>query len=175
MGASEGILLGDAGQRKRLARKAGQQHVMRGDRLTNMLGGLLIAHAAFMAQGDIANIGVEMMLVRVAVPVGLIGPHGVLVPLAGKYALSADSFKTVPNTADTGKQIDKPEGIVRVRGRRSRKQVLQITKLAFTQATPCSLAGQQTFKDRRAPVAFAVCHQQTGQRFSIIDIQQLAK
>ena len=148
---------------------------MRRDRLADVLGGVFIAHAAFMAQGDIADIRVELVLVRIAVPVGLVGPDSMFVPLAGKHALSADSFKTVSDTADTGEQIDKAEGIVRVRGRRTRKQVLQITKLAFAQATPCAFAGQQTLKDRRAPVALAVRHQQIGQRFSIIDIQQLAQ
>lgn len=148
---------------------------MRRDGLTNVFGGLFIAHAAFMAQGDIADIRVEMMLVRIAVPVSLVGTHGMFVPLAGKHALATDSFETVSDAADTGKQIDKAEGIVRVRSRRTRKQVLQITKLAFAQATPCPFAGQQTFKNGRAPVALAVCHQQICQRFSIIAIQQLAQ
>ena len=97
------------------------------------------------------------------------------VPLAGKHALTADGFKTVPDPTDTGEQIDKAECIVRVRGRRTRKQVLQITKLTVAQAAPCPLAGQQSLKDGRAPVALTVRYQLVRQRFDIINIQQLAQ
>ena len=148
---------------------------MRRDGLANMFGGLFIADTAFMAQGDIADVGVEMMRLRIAIPVGLVGPYGMFVPLAGKHALPPDSFKAVSNAANTGEQIDKAESIVRVRSGRTWKQVLQITKLAFTQATPCPLAGHQPFKNGRAPVVLTARHQQIGQRFSIIDIQQLTQ
>jgi hypothetical protein len=44
------------------------------------------------------------------------------VPFTGKHALAANGFKPVPDTADTGKEIDKAESIVWVgsRGRGSK-------------------------------------------------------
>jgi hypothetical protein len=79
-----------------------------------MGGSLCIGHTAFVAQGHIADIGIEMMRVRIAIPVGFIGTNRMFVPLAGKYALPANGFKPVPDPADTGKEIDKTEGIVRM-------------------------------------------------------------
>ena len=148
---------------------------MRRDVLANMLCRLFIAHAAFMAQRDIADIRVELMRVRVTIPVSFIGADRMFVPLAGEDALSADGFKSVSNAPDTGKQIDKAEGIVGMGGGRTRKQCLQITKLAVAQAMPCPLAGDKSLYDCRAPVALTVCHELAGEGFGIIDIQQLAQ
>jgi hypothetical protein len=87
-----------------------------------MLSSVFIANPVFMAQGRFADIGIKLMAGRIAVPVRFIGAHGMFVPFAGKHALAANGFKPVPDTADTGKEIDKAESIVRVgsRGRGSK-------------------------------------------------------
>lgn len=97
VGTSEGIFLRYPGKREWLTREARQQYVMRRDVLADMLGRLFIAHATFMAQRDIADIRVEVMRIRVTIPVGFIGADRVFVPLTGEDALSADGFKSVSN------------------------------------------------------------------------------
>lgn len=107
------------------------------DSLADMLRRLVIANVGAMAEGDIADIFIETVLLRIAIPVGLIGAHRMLIPLAGKDALPADGFKTAADPADTGKQIDKAEPIVRMMGRRRRQQRRQMSDLLRTQ-TPAA-------------------------------------
>lgn len=91
------IFLRDAGKRERLAGEASQQHIMLRDRFTNMPRRLLVANVRTLAEGNITDIFIKTVLLRITVPVGLIGAYRVLVPLAGENALPADGFKT---TAD---------------------------------------------------------------------------
>ena len=81
-----------------------------------MLSRLFITHADFVAQRNITDIGVETVFMGIAVPVGFVGTDRMFVPLAGKHTLPANGLKPVSNAANAGKQIDKTEGIVRVRG-----------------------------------------------------------
>ncbi len=122
------------------------------DSLADMLRRLVIANVGAMAEGDIANIFIETVLLRITIPVGLIGAHRMLVPLAGKDALPADSFKTAADPADTGKQIDKAESIVRMMGRRRRQQRRQMSDLLRTQTRCRAAEGRHALEDRRAPV-----------------------
>ena len=137
--------------------------------------GLLVAHPILMAQRDITNIRVELVRVGVAIPVGFIGTDGMFIPFTGEHTLPANSFKAMANAADTGKEIDKSKGIIRMRSRRTRQQVAQITELAVAQAVPCPVAYQQPLEYRRAPVTLAMGHQLVCQRFSIIHFQQLTQ
>lgn len=102
-----------------------------------MLRRFFIADIGAVAERDIADIFIKTMLLRITVPVGLVGTHRVLVPLAGKDALPADGFKTVADPADTGKQIDKAERIMRVMSWRRRQQRRQMGDLLRTQ-TPAA-------------------------------------
>jgi hypothetical protein len=121
------------------------------DSLANMLRGFFIAHPREMAQSHIADIFIETMLLRIAVPVGFIGAHRMFIPFAGKHALPANRFKTVANTADTGKQIDEAEPIMRMMRRRLRQEREQVGLLLgvirpaarATVATRLRIAGLQ--------------------------------
>ena len=148
---------------------------MRRNGVANVLSGFFVADAGFVAQGDVADVGIKLVLVGVAVPVRLIGADGMFVPFTGEHALPANSFKTMANAANTGKEIDKAKGIIRMRSRRVRQQVTQITELAVAQAVPCPVAYQQPLEYCRAPVALAMCHQLVCQRFSIVHFQQLTQ
>ena len=175
MCASQRVLFRHASQRERLTRKACQQHIVRRNGIANVFGGLFIADASFVAQRDITNIRVELVRVGVAIPVGFIGTDGMFIPFTGEHTLPANSFKAMANAADTGKEIDKSKGIIRMRSRRTRQQVAQITELAVAQAVPCPVAYQQPLEYRRAPVTLAMGHQLVCQRFSIIHFQQLTQ
>lgn len=127
------IFLRDAGKRERLAGEASQQHIMLRDRFANMPRRLLVANVRALAEGNIADIFIKTVLLRITVPVGLIGAYRVLVPLAGENALSADGFKTTADPANTGKQIDKTEPIVRMMGRRRRQERRQMSNFLRAQ------------------------------------------
>ncbi len=57
--------------------------------------------------GDQANIGIEKMLLRIAVVIRFIGAHRLFIPLAGKDALAADGVEAAPNAANAREKIDK--------------------------------------------------------------------
>ena len=92
--AAQRILLGDAGDAERLAREAGDQHVVVGD-----LGDVDL--------GDVASEDVTAALVvRKVRPVGELSE---LVPLGGEDALPTRSFERKSAAADACEQIDEPE------------------------------------------------------------------
>ncbi len=104
--ATQRILLTDAGQRKGLTGKAGQQHLMVGNRLIDMLiNRLLIRQTGRL--GNQPDITVELMPGGIAVVIGFIGAHRFFIPLAGEYALATNLLKAAANSPDAGKQIDK--------------------------------------------------------------------
>ena len=140
-----------------------------------MLRRFFIADIGAVAERDIADIFIKTMLLRITVPVGLVGTHRVLVPLAGKDALPADGFKTVADPADTGKQIDKAERIMRVMSWRRRQQRRQMGDLLRTQTPRRAGERRHALEDRRAPVLFADAYQFGDQRFHIIDRHQLTQ
>ncbi|MNE15740.1 hypothetical protein D3C80_1086610 [compost metagenome] len=97
------------------------------------------------------------------------------IPFAGKDALSANGLKTMAYTTDTRKQIDEAESIIWMDSRWAREQIVQEGKFSLAQPMAGPLAGNQPFKDRRAPVAFALRIQLIDQRFGVIDGQQFAQ
>lgn len=109
---------------------------MRRNGIANVFGGLFIADAGFVAQRDITNIRVELVRVGIAIPVGFIGTDGMFIPFTGEHTPPANSFKAMANAADTGKEIDKAKGIIWMRSRRTRQQILQIAELTVAQAVP---------------------------------------
>lgn len=169
------IFLRDAGKRERLAGEASQQHIMLRDRFTNMPRRLLVANVRALAEGNIADIFIKTVLLRITVPVGLIGAYRVLVPLAGENALSADGFKTTADPTNTGKQIDKTEPIVRMMGRRRRQERRQMSNFLRAQTLRRAAKRRHALEDRRAPVLFADAHQFGNQRFYIVDRHQLTQ
>ena len=93
---------------------------MLGNMLTNMLCSLLVTHPLMMAERNITNIFIKVVLQRIAVVIRLVGAHRMLVPLAGKHALPANRFKTATNSANTSKKIDKAKSIMWMMRRRRR-------------------------------------------------------
>lgn len=108
MRTAESVLLGHAGNGKRLAGKTAQQNVM----VRNVLGINL---------GDVA-----IDFVRVS-EIGRIGFLGVGVPLARKDALAAYLFKGQPDAANSGKEIDEPEVATAARRHAEIEQALQFS------------------------------------------------
>ena len=167
MSTAHRIFLRDAGgKRERLAGEASQQHIMLRDRFANMPRRLLVANVRALAEGNIADIFIKTVLLRITVPVGLIGAYRVLVPLAGENALPADGFKTTADPANTGKQIDKTEPIVRMMGRRRRQERRQMSNFLRAQTLRHAAKRRHALEDRRAPVLFADAHQFGNQRFT---------
>lgn len=82
--------------------------------LLNMLVSLPVGNFGFAAQGHVADILIEAVLPFITVPVGFVGAHRMLIPLAGKYALAANGFKTAAYTSNPGKQVNKAKRIVRM-------------------------------------------------------------
>ena len=80
--------------------------------LTNMFCRHFIAHTLFMAQSDVADIFIKVMRRRVAIMVSFVGAHRMFIPLAGKYTLTANRFKTATDASNTGKEIDKEKRII---------------------------------------------------------------
>ena len=78
--------------------------------------GLVDISIRIFGQGNLSDIFIEFMLLRITVPVGLISPDCFFVPFTGKNALSADFLKSLPDPANTCKQINKTEFIVRMVG-----------------------------------------------------------
>ena len=99
--------------------------------LANMVCRLTVADAFAMAERDIANVFIKVMAGRVAVIVSFIGAHRMFVPLTGKHALPAYRLKSATDTANTGKEIDKPESIVRMVRWRRGQQGTQRRRLSF--------------------------------------------
>ena len=125
------------------------------DSLAYMLRGFFLAHLREMAQSHIADIFIETMLLRIAVPVGFIGAHRMFIPFAGKHALPANRFKTVANTADTSKQIDEAEPIMRMMRRRLRQERAQVGLLLPGDTTCRARYRRNALEDSRAPVLLA--------------------
>lgn len=71
VGPAQRIFLRYPGERKRLARKARQQNIVGRNGFANMLRGLFIADIRAMAEGNITNVFVEAVLIRVTIPVAL--------------------------------------------------------------------------------------------------------
>jgi hypothetical protein len=139
-----------------------------------MLRGLFIADIRAMAEGNITNVFVEAVLIRVTVPVGFVGAHRVLIPFAGENALPADRLKAAADPADTGKQIDEPESIMGMVGRRWRQQRCQ-TGILIGRNTA---AARSTVATRlRSPGSSAIANgqQKCHQRFHIVYCHQLAQ
>src|SRR5262249_50028546 len=92
---AECILLGDSGNRKRLARKSGKQQVVLGD-----TGGFHLA--------DIASDFV------IAVEIRAIGLLRVFIPFACKNALTTEWLETQPQPTNTGEEVYKGERRIRL-------------------------------------------------------------
>ncbi|VFS58711.1 Uncharacterised protein [Raoultella planticola] len=78
-----------------------------------------------MAEGNITNIFVEAVLIRVTIPVGFVGAHRMLIPFTGENTLSADRLKAGCGSRRFRQQIDEPESIMGMVGRRWRQQRCQ--------------------------------------------------
>lgn len=98
---------------------------MIGDLFVDMRIGLRVGDVRFTAQRNFANILIKTMAAFVVVPVSFISPHRIFVPFTGKDTLSANGFKTIADTANTGEQVDKAELIMRMVRRRRRKHFAQ--------------------------------------------------
>lgn len=145
------------------------------DCLANVLRRVFIAHLGEMAQRDVADIFIETMLLRIAVPVGFIGAHRMFIPLAGKHALPANRLETMTNAADTGKQIDEAESIMRMMRRRLRQERAQVGLLLRSYTTCRARYRRNALQYSRAPVLLADGNQLREQRFDIIYRHQLAQ
>ncbi|SLS11623.1 Uncharacterised protein [Klebsiella pneumoniae] len=70
---------------------------------------------------DFTNIEIESVFLSIVKPVSFICAHSLFIPFTGKNALATDGFEALPYTSNPSKQVNKPEGIVRVMCRRFRK------------------------------------------------------
>ncbi len=129
----------------------------------------VIADIRLVAERDVADIFIEGVLMRIAVPVGFISAHRVFIPLAGKNALPADGFEPPADTADTGEQIDKAERIVRVMRRRRRQQRGQPGRLVRMKPISRILL-QLSLQMRAVPFLNACVIQHLQHRFGIVDL-----
>ena len=142
--------------------------------LANMFCRLLVAHPILMAQRDITNIFIKVMLEGIAIVVRFVGAHRMLVPLAGKHALPTNCLKAATNPANAGKQIDKSKGIMRMMRRWRRQQGIQISKLIVAEAMPCFVR-HHSLKDGRTPAVLANTVQISNQGFHVIYFKQLSQ
>src|SRR5690606_7672519 len=92
MGTTEGIFLGNASDRERLARESRQKHVM-------------VRHIVFV---DLCDVGCEDV-VRAIMEVRGIGLPGVGVPLAGEHAAATLLLERSTDAPDAGEKIDEGE------------------------------------------------------------------
>ena len=154
MRAAQRIFFADARQRKRLAGKTGQQHLVIGDRRVDMaIDSRLVAQAVWL--GYQADISIEAVLLRIAVVIRLVGAHRLFVPLAGKNALSADGVEAAADAADAREEIDKAKQRVVVVGRTRRQQSAQQREFAFAQRRQRAFVLPQTGQLLRRPVVEA--------------------
>lgn len=105
---------------------------MLGDSIEDVGSRLAVADFRAMAQRHIANIGIKLMLLRIAIPIGFIGTYRVLIPLAGKNALTTNRFKPTADPTNSSKEIHKTERIMRMMRRRLWQHRRQVGTLIFT-------------------------------------------
>ncbi len=96
---------------------------MIGDRRVNRAVYRFIVGQTFRL-GDLTDIGIEMMLKRIAVVVSFIGADRLFIPFTGEYALAADRLEPLTNAANTGKKIDKTKFRIIIMGGTGRQQPL---------------------------------------------------
>src|SRR5690606_30541683 len=89
---SQRILLGDAGDRERLAGESCQQQIV-------------VWNVVFVDLRDVAGEDVVCAIVKV----GRVGLAGVLVPLTGEDAAASKLFKRDADAADSGEKVNKGE------------------------------------------------------------------
>ena len=142
--------------------------------LADMFRRLQVAHPIMMTEGDIANIFIKMVLVRITVVIRFVGAHRMLVPLTGKHALPANRLKAATNAANTGKKIDKAKSIMWMMRRRPRQQVVQMSQLTVAEAMP-RFIGNHSLEDGRTPAVLANTIQMSNQRFHVIYFKQLSQ
>lgn len=175
VGAAEGVLLRHAGQGKGLAREAREQHVVPGHNPADVRRRLGVADFAAVAEGNAANILVKLVRVRVAVPVGAVGAHRVLVPFAGEHALAADGLEAAADPADAGEEIDKAKGVIRMMGGRRGQQLRQPLIFALAEAAVDFPGVDCTLENGGRPVLLACGQQFSNQRSDTVDSQQRVK
>ncbi|MNT89876.1 hypothetical protein D3C72_2306830 [compost metagenome] len=71
------------------------------DLLVNM--GINKVTVFIIRHSDFTDIGVELVMFFVTIPVGLVGPDCLLVPLTGKYTLAANVLESFANATNAGK------------------------------------------------------------------------
>lgn len=140
----------------------------------NVFRRLIIADPFPVAQRDIADIFIKAMLQRIAKIVRFICPYRVLIPFAGKHALSAYRFKSAANTADAREKIDKTKGVMRMMRWRRRQPCFKKGEFIVAQTMPCRVH-HYALEDDRAPVLLAQAVKVRHQRFNIVDFQQLTQ
>lgn len=106
VGAAEGVLFGNAGNREGLAGKAAEQDIVVGD-----VGSI-----------DFGNVAVGGVAAWKVLDVGLLR---VGVPFAGEHALTAEFLKGHADAADAGEQVDEAESGVVGQRQFERQQTLQ--------------------------------------------------
>ena len=93
--------------------------------LVNKGIGICFRHFRFVTERDFPNVEIKRVRLLIVKPVGFVRAHSLFIPFAGKHALTADGLKPFSYTANAGKQVNKPEGIVRVMRRRFRQHFSQ--------------------------------------------------